>query len=266
MAGPLEELVKRILRRVDQFKDEHSLAEAEVSIELVDGSLHRLKTFSAEPGFGFVSFCPHCDDGEPEEIIVPLGAVREIRIGAPGPEQAVGFVGPTPGDSSGGLTSPLAAVLQRVPGGRRRQLEQRPAAPRLGVRELAAVLVPGDLEQPLLDAVVEVGTAEDELAQPVDERLPVDERQTLPVPDEVRAERASRLGDAAVGRQLDEVGDLLGVEVVRWDEAELHRRRGHPLLEVLLAEREVVAEELERVVVARRIVGRIVPHTLRLDG
>ncbi len=101
MAGPLEELVKRILRRVDQFKEEHSLAEAEVSIELVDGSLHRLKTFSAEPGFGFVSFCPHCEDGEPEEVIVPLGAVREIRIGAPGPEQAVGFVGPSPGTLPG---------------------------------------------------------------------------------------------------------------------------------------------------------------------
>jgi hypothetical protein len=94
MAGPLDELVKRILRRVDAFREERSLDEVEVSIELVDGSLHRLKTLSAEPGFGFVSFCPHCDDGEPQEIIVPLGAVREIRIGAPGPDQAVGFVGP----------------------------------------------------------------------------------------------------------------------------------------------------------------------------
>ena len=91
MAGPLEELVKRIERRVERFKEEHALAEAEVTIELVDGSLHRLKTVSAEPGFGFVSFCPHCEDEDPQEIIVPLGAVREIRIGAPGPEQAVGF-------------------------------------------------------------------------------------------------------------------------------------------------------------------------------
>jgi hypothetical protein len=97
MAGPLEELVKRILRRVDQFRDEHSLAEVEVSIELADGSLHRLRTLSAEPGFGFVSFCPHCADGEdPQEVIVPLGVVREIRIGSPGPEQAVGFSGSVP--------------------------------------------------------------------------------------------------------------------------------------------------------------------------
>ena len=60
MAGPAEELVKRIERRVERFKEEHGLAEVEVTIELLDGSLHRLRTLSAEPGFGFVSFCPHC--------------------------------------------------------------------------------------------------------------------------------------------------------------------------------------------------------------
>ena len=96
MAGPLDELVNRILRRVELFKDEHALEEVEVSIELVDGSLHRLQTLSAEPGFGFVSFRPH--DGEPGEVIVPLGAVREIRIGEPGPEQALGFAGASPPD------------------------------------------------------------------------------------------------------------------------------------------------------------------------
>jgi hypothetical protein len=94
MAGPLDELVKRILRRVEVFKGEHSLEDVEVSIELVDGSLHRLQTMSAEPGYGFVSFRPHAD--EPEEVIVPLGAVREIRIGIPGTEQAFGFAGSGP--------------------------------------------------------------------------------------------------------------------------------------------------------------------------
>jgi hypothetical protein len=95
--GPLDELVQRILRRVDAFKTAHALEEAEVSIELVDGSLHRLKTISAEPGFGFVSFCPHGDAGEPEEVIVPLGAIRELRIGCPSHEQALGFAGSDPG-------------------------------------------------------------------------------------------------------------------------------------------------------------------------
>jgi hypothetical protein len=102
MAGPLEELVKRIERRVEQFKTEHGLSEVEVRIELADGSLHRVRTLSSEPGFGFVSFCPHCDEGDPQEIIVPLGAVREIRLGAPGPDQAVGFVGAEPMPATGG--------------------------------------------------------------------------------------------------------------------------------------------------------------------
>jgi len=91
MAGPLEELVKRIERRAERFKEEHALAEVEVSIELADGALHRVRTLSAEPGFGFVSFCPHCDEGDPQEVIVPLGAVREIRLSGPGADQAVGF-------------------------------------------------------------------------------------------------------------------------------------------------------------------------------
>lgn len=98
MAGPLEELVSRILRRVERFKDEHSLPEVEVRLELLDGSLHRLKTLSAEPGFGFLSFCPHCLEGEePEEVIVPLGAIREIRIGTPDHAHTVGFVGDAAG-------------------------------------------------------------------------------------------------------------------------------------------------------------------------
>ena len=96
MTGPLEELVKRIERRVEQFREEHGLPDVGVTIELVDGSLHRLRTLSAEPGFGFVSFRPHSGDGDPEEVIVPLGAVREIRLSAPGTEQAFGFVGSDP--------------------------------------------------------------------------------------------------------------------------------------------------------------------------
>ena len=74
MAGPLDELVKRIERRIEGFRSEHGLERAGVSVELADGSLHRLASISAEPGFGFITLCPHCDEGEPEELIVPIGA------------------------------------------------------------------------------------------------------------------------------------------------------------------------------------------------
>lgn len=89
MAGPLEELVKRIHRRIEAFAEDQGISEAAVSIELFDGSLHRLRSLSAEPGFGFISFRPLGDDDE--ELIVPLGTVREIRVSAPGPEQRLGF-------------------------------------------------------------------------------------------------------------------------------------------------------------------------------
>ena len=95
MAGPLEELVSRIHRRIEAFKETYGVDEVMVSVELIDSALHRLATISAEPGFGFVTLCPHSDDGEPEELIVPLGAIRELRIGKAEPEQQLGFVSPS---------------------------------------------------------------------------------------------------------------------------------------------------------------------------
>jgi len=95
MAGPLEELVSRIHRRIEGFKETYSVDVVDVSIELFDGSLHRLASISAEPGFGFVTLCPHGDDGDPEELIVPLGAIRQLRLSRAEPEQRVGFSVPS---------------------------------------------------------------------------------------------------------------------------------------------------------------------------
>ncbi len=94
VAGPSEELVSRIVRRIEVFRTDHGLERAGVSVELADGSLHRLASISAEPGFGFVTLCPHCEEGEPEELIVPLGAIREIRIAVVEDEQRLGFSAP----------------------------------------------------------------------------------------------------------------------------------------------------------------------------
>ena len=85
---------------------------------------------------------------------------------------------PAASGGSGGRASPgrgaagqgrSATELELVPGGNGRQLEQRSPTARVAVREVRAVVVPGDLEQVLLDPVVEPRAAEDELAQPVDE-------------------------------------------------------------------------------------------------
>jgi hypothetical protein len=92
-AGPLDEFVSRVMRMIAAFTSEHSLEQAEVCVELVDGSRFTLATASAEPGFGFFSFAPHREEGdEPKTLIVPIGAVRSIEISAPDPERSFGFV------------------------------------------------------------------------------------------------------------------------------------------------------------------------------
>lgn len=92
-AGPLDEFVSRVTRMIAAFAAEHDLEQAEVCIELVDGSRFTLATASAEPGFGFFSFTPHRDEsGEPKRLIVPIGAVRSIEFSAPDPERQFGFV------------------------------------------------------------------------------------------------------------------------------------------------------------------------------
>jgi len=91
-AGPLDEFIGRLMRIVSTFAQEHALEQAEVCIELVDGSRHTVVTTSAEPGYGFFSFTPHREDGdEPRKLIVPIGAVRSIEISAPDPERPFGF-------------------------------------------------------------------------------------------------------------------------------------------------------------------------------
>ncbi len=95
MVGPLDDLIRRIERQIEEFRAEHGLESAGVSVELADGALHRLSSLSPEPGYGFVTLCPHCDTGEPERLIVPLGAIREIRIGALEDEHRLGYSPPS---------------------------------------------------------------------------------------------------------------------------------------------------------------------------
>jgi hypothetical protein len=91
-AGPLDELVARITGMVAAFAREHELEEAEVRLELYDGSRYVLAEATPDPGFGFFSFMPHVGDGqEPKRIVVPVGAVRSIEISPPDPERAFGF-------------------------------------------------------------------------------------------------------------------------------------------------------------------------------
>lgn len=91
-AGPLDDLVATITRMVAAFTQEHGLEEAEVRIELADGTRYLVASASPEPGFGFFSFLPHRAGGEePRLLIVPIGVVKSIEVSAPDPERAFGF-------------------------------------------------------------------------------------------------------------------------------------------------------------------------------
>jgi hypothetical protein len=49
-----------------------------------------VRALSSEPGFGFVTLCPHAEDGA-EEWIVPVGAVARIRLQPAAEEEPFGF-------------------------------------------------------------------------------------------------------------------------------------------------------------------------------
>src|SRR5205085_732000 len=91
----------------------------------------------------------------------------------------------------------LLLELQGVPRRHRRELEQRAPTPGMLVGELVVAVVPHDLERAALHLVVEPGASEDQLAQPVDERLAADEGQLLPVAHEVATKARRRLLDDA---------------------------------------------------------------------
>jgi hypothetical protein len=75
-----------------EFAAEHSLEQAEVRLELADGSRYLLAAATAEPGFGFFSFVPHQAEGEePRRVVIPIGAVKAFEISAPDAERPFGF-------------------------------------------------------------------------------------------------------------------------------------------------------------------------------
>lgn len=81
-AGPVEQFVERVQRRIADFAERYRIDQVAVEIELADGALFHVKEISPEPGFGFVTLAPYPEDGgEPEEdLIVPLGSLRRVVL------------------------------------------------------------------------------------------------------------------------------------------------------------------------------------------
>lgn len=62
-----------------------------VTAELRDGSQLELISISPEPGYGFITLRPHPDGEAPSEVIIPVGAIAQIRLHAPEERPQFGF-------------------------------------------------------------------------------------------------------------------------------------------------------------------------------
>jgi hypothetical protein len=91
-AGPLDDLVERIHRRIEQFAREQGVEQAYVEVELADGARYAVESLTAEPGYGFVTIRPHPGEDISVEVIVPVGSIKRIELSQAAEQRArLGF-------------------------------------------------------------------------------------------------------------------------------------------------------------------------------
>jgi hypothetical protein len=87
----LDDFVQRLLAHIERFAKEQAGGEATVEVELRDGSTFPVLSIMPEPGYGFVTLAPHREGEEPEELVVPVGAIARIRLSKPEQHPPFGF-------------------------------------------------------------------------------------------------------------------------------------------------------------------------------
>jgi hypothetical protein len=94
--GPsADEFVVRVQQQVARFAERRGILQAKVEVELRDGALLVLDSLSGEPGYGFLTVCPHAEqEREREELIVPVASIAQIRISSAEEEPRFGFALP----------------------------------------------------------------------------------------------------------------------------------------------------------------------------
>jgi hypothetical protein len=93
-SAPVDELISRIHLRIEALtagKDK----QPRVDVELRSGLTAAVRSLSAEPGFGFVTLCPHTDEAAEEEWIVPVGDLVRITLRVAEDDEPFGFSLPT---------------------------------------------------------------------------------------------------------------------------------------------------------------------------
>jgi hypothetical protein len=93
-APSLEDFVKRIHQQIERYTATHSADRSHVEVELGDGERLTLRSLSSEPGYGFLTLDVHSEEGEAEELIVPVGAIRRISLGPADETRRPGFALP----------------------------------------------------------------------------------------------------------------------------------------------------------------------------
>ena len=109
-AGPLEDFVNRLGRKINEFQGRHGNEAAVVELELLDGASYVLHSLSPEPGFGFITLRPYPEDEDrpwagsgagalpPDEVIIPVGSIKRILLNdAPERRGRLGFSLPSSG-------------------------------------------------------------------------------------------------------------------------------------------------------------------------
>ena len=82
----LDDFVKRLHGCIERHGEN-----VVVTAELRDGSQLELISISPEPGYGFITLRPRPEEDSPSEVIIPVGALAQIRLHAPEERPRVGF-------------------------------------------------------------------------------------------------------------------------------------------------------------------------------
>ena len=89
----LEDFVSRVHRQIERYTATHAADRSHVEVELGDGERLALQSLSGEPGYGFLTLTVH-SEGDTEQVIVPVGAIRRIVLGPADEHRRPGFALP----------------------------------------------------------------------------------------------------------------------------------------------------------------------------
>jgi hypothetical protein len=90
----LEDFVARLHRQIERYTATHAADRSHVEVELATGHRLTLRSVSSEPGYGFLTLSVHAEDGDAEQLIVPVGSIRQIALGPADEERRPGFALP----------------------------------------------------------------------------------------------------------------------------------------------------------------------------